>query len=70
MKQRSNQGIVGATLIGIGCGLTAMGIALVIPACTNWSLDFVEPGGKEGPRCDGRSSRHTRRSRRARQPSL
>ncbi|HEY3939839.1 MAG TPA: hypothetical protein VGL97_20580 [Bryobacteraceae bacterium] len=42
MKHTSKSGIVGATLIGLGCGLTAMGIALVIPACTNWTLDFVE----------------------------
>jgi hypothetical protein len=48
MKQRSNQGIIGATLIGLGCGLTAMGIALVIPACTNWSLDFVDRAVRRG----------------------
>lgn len=51
MKSKSNNGLIGAALIGIGCGLTAVGIAMVIPACTSWSLGFVEQAvrkGKEG----------------------
>lgn len=26
----------------MGCGMTAVGIALVIPACTSWSLGLVD----------------------------
>ena len=42
MRHTPKSGIIGATLIGVGCGLTAMGIALVIPACSAWSLGFIE----------------------------
>lgn len=38
MKTRSNQGILGALFIGLGCGLAAVGVALVVPAVANWSL--------------------------------
>ncbi len=48
MKNNSNNGLIGAALIGLGCGLTAVGIALVIPACTNWSLGLMEQAIKKG----------------------
>ncbi len=51
MTSNTSNGWVGAALIGVGCGLTAVGIAMVIPACTNWSLalmDEVVRRGKEG----------------------
>jgi hypothetical protein len=48
MKQMKNSGLVGAALIGVGCGLTAIGIALVIPACASWSLGFAEQALKKG----------------------
>jgi hypothetical protein len=48
MRHSSNSGIIGATLIGLGCGLTAMGIAMVIPACSNWTLGFLETAVKKG----------------------
>jgi hypothetical protein len=48
MKQIKNSGLVGAALIGVGCGLTAIGIALVIPACASWSLGFAEQALKKG----------------------
>lgn len=48
MKNTSNSGLLGAALIGVGCGLTAIGIALVIPACANWSLGFAEQAAKKG----------------------
>ncbi len=48
MKSNTNNGLVGAALIGLGCGLTAVGIALVIPACTNWSLGLIEQAMKKG----------------------
>ncbi|MGA8026182.1 MAG: hypothetical protein WB992_03495 [Bryobacteraceae bacterium] len=51
MDNTSKSGLIGAALIGLGCGLTMVGVALVIPACTNWSLGFMEQAvrkGKEG----------------------
>jgi hypothetical protein len=48
MKKYNNSGLLGAAMIGVGCGLTAIGIALVIPACANWSLGFAESAIKKG----------------------
>jgi hypothetical protein len=48
MKRPNNSGLIGAALIGVGCGLTAIGIALVIPACASWSLSFAEQALKKG----------------------
>lgn len=51
MQENSRNGLIGAALIGLGCGLAAVGFALVIPACTNWSLglmDEVVKRGREG----------------------
>ncbi len=51
MDSTSRSGLIGAGLIGLGCGLTMVGVALVIPACTNWSLGLMEQAvrkGKEG----------------------
>lgn len=48
MKNSSNSGLLGAALIGIGCGITAIGIAMVIPACASWSLSFAEQAAKKG----------------------
>ncbi|MBV9157311.1 MAG: hypothetical protein JO097_13690 [Acidobacteriaceae bacterium] len=51
MDNTSRSGLIGAALIGLGCGLTMVGIALVIPVCTNWSLGLMEEAvrrGKEG----------------------
>ena len=51
IKTKSNAGVWGAVLIGAGCGLTAAGLALVIPACMNWSAGLVEQAirrGREG----------------------
>jgi|GEM_PF-1487699 len=51
MDNSSKSGLLGAALIGVGCGLTMVGLALVIPACTNWSLGLMEQAvrkGKEG----------------------
>ena len=43
MRGRSNnKGLLGAVLIGLGCGLTAAGLALVIPACADWSLNWLD----------------------------
>lgn len=51
MDKSSRSGLIGAGLIGLGCGLTMVGLALVIPICTNWSLGLMEQAvrkGKEG----------------------
>ena len=48
MKSRSNQGVLGAFFIGIGCGLAAIGVALVVPACANWSLSFADRAVRRG----------------------
>ena len=42
MKQSSNKGLLGAILIGVGCGFTAAGLALLIPACADWSLGWLD----------------------------
>ena len=47
MRKNSRNGLIGAALIGVGCGLTAVGIAMVIPACTNWSLGLVEQASRK-----------------------
>ena len=47
MKDNSRNGVIGAALIGVGCGLTAIGIAMVIPACANWSLDMFGQASKK-----------------------
>jgi hypothetical protein len=48
MKQKSNQGLLGAVFIGLGCGLAAVGIALVVPACANWSLSLADRAVRRG----------------------
>lgn len=48
MRNDSRNGLIGAALIGVGCGLAAVGFALVIPACTSWSLSFMEQAVKKG----------------------
>jgi hypothetical protein len=48
MKSSTNNGLIGAGLIGLGCGLAAVGMAMVIPACTNWSLDLMGQAVKKG----------------------
>ena len=48
MNNKSRNGIVGAALIGVGCGLTAIGVALVIPVCTSWSLGLLDQAYKKG----------------------
>ncbi len=48
MKSNTNSGLIGAALIGLGCGLTAAGIALVIPVYTRWSLGLVDQYVKKG----------------------
>jgi hypothetical protein len=48
MRHKSNQGLVGAVFIGLGCGLAAVGIALVVPACAEWSLSLADRALRRG----------------------
>jgi hypothetical protein len=43
-----DRGTLGAILIGIGCGLTAAGLVLVIPAYANWSVDLMGQAFQKG----------------------
>jgi len=44
----SNNGLVGAALIGVGLGLTAVGVAMVIPAVTDWSMCLLDEVVRRG----------------------
>jgi len=48
MDKNSRSGIIGAVLIGVGCGLAAAGLALVIPAAATWSLRRAEEAFQKG----------------------
>jgi hypothetical protein len=51
MDNNSKASLIGFGLIGVGCGLTAIGVALVIPACVSLSRGWLETAfrkGKEG----------------------
>lgn len=48
MEKNSKSGMVGAILIGVGCGLAAAGLCLVIPAAANWSLRRAEEAFQKG----------------------
>ena len=37
MKRETRNSVIGLTLMGLGAGLAAAGMALVLPACTAWS---------------------------------
>ena len=42
MANGKGNGVLGAVLIGAGVGLAVIGVAMVIPACTNWCMDAVD----------------------------
>jgi len=51
MNTSSKASLIGFGLIGVGCGLTVIGVALVVPACASWSRGWLEAAfrkGKEG----------------------
>ncbi|MBV9404451.1 MAG: hypothetical protein JO211_03835 [Acidobacteriaceae bacterium] len=48
MRDNTRNGLIGALLIGVGCGMAAVGFAMVIPACANWSLGMVDEAVKRG----------------------
>lgn len=51
MDKQSRNGVFGLTLIGLGAGLTAAGVALIVPVCAIWSRSKLSEAyrkGKEG----------------------
>ncbi len=48
METQSNSGVLGAVLIGVGCGLTAAGLVLIVPACMNWSVGLIGQAVQRG----------------------
>jgi hypothetical protein len=51
MNTSSKAGLIGFGLIGVGCGLAAIGVAMIVPACASWSRGRLESAfrkGKEG----------------------
>lgn len=41
-ESRSGAGVLGAILIGVGCGLAAAGLAIVVPVIADWSIRRAE----------------------------
>ncbi|MFL6352217.1 MAG: hypothetical protein ACJ74Z_10255 [Bryobacteraceae bacterium] len=48
MKTSSKAGLVGFGLIGVGCGLAAIGVAVAVPACASWSRGRLESAFRRG----------------------
>jgi len=51
MDTNSKASLIGFGLIGVGCGLAVIGVAMVVPACASWSREWLEAAfrkGKEG----------------------
>jgi hypothetical protein len=48
MNTTSKAGLIGFGLIGVGCGLTAIGVALVVPVCASWSRGWLESAFRKG----------------------
>lgn len=46
--KKSGNGVLGSVLIGVGVGLTIVGVAMVIPACTNWALSAMDETVRRG----------------------
>lgn len=53
MDKKTNAGIVGLILLGVGAGLAAAGVAMLVPVCASWSrktLTSVFERGRESVR--------------------
>jgi hypothetical protein len=48
MNTSSKASLIGFGLIGVGCGLTAIGVALVVPACVSLSRGWLETAFRKG----------------------
>jgi hypothetical protein len=47
-ERDSRSGAIGAVLIGVGCGLTAAGIAIVVPVIADWAVQRAEQYIRKG----------------------
>ena len=47
-EQDSKSGVVGAILIGVGCGLTVAGIAIVVPVIADWAVRRADEYVRKG----------------------
>jgi hypothetical protein len=48
VEKQSRNGVWGVILIGLGAGLTAAGLALVVPVCTTWSRSKLREAYRKG----------------------
>jgi hypothetical protein len=48
MRTKSNNGVIGAIMIGAGIGLASAGLMLIIPACMNWSAGLIDQAVRKG----------------------
>jgi hypothetical protein len=51
MRTKSDNGVIGLALIGLGAALVTAGIVLVVPVCASWSQTKLQKAyrrGKEG----------------------
>lgn len=48
MENQSRNGVTGLILIGLGAGLTAAGLALIVPVCATWSRSKLRDGYQKG----------------------
>jgi hypothetical protein len=48
MRRDARAGVMGAILIGVGCGLAAAGVALLVPVIADWWMSGAERALKKG----------------------
>jgi len=48
VDKQSQNGVTGLILIGLGAGLTAAGMALVVPVCATWSRSKLRGAYEKG----------------------
>ena len=48
MKSQSNNGVIGAVMIGAGIGLATAGLMLVVPVCMDWSAGLFDQAIRRG----------------------
>lgn len=48
MTTVSRTTLIGLGFIGVGCGLAAIGAAVIVPACIAWSRDRLENAFRKG----------------------
>ena len=48
MDPKTKASLVGLGLIGVGCGLAVIGLAVVVPAGAAWSREWLEAAFRKG----------------------